>query len=142
MDDTSKLRTPAALVLAAGGFSWTTTIAVIAATDGANDGIPDTVTAVLWTAGALLMAVGTAATIVAALHRRHVALRVLGGLIGPVVWAVTYLVIEGIAQGVVGNAGPAWMHDEIGILCTGVALMTTGLWLARPRTPAGAFSFS
>lgn len=142
MNENSKLRTPAALVLAAGGFSWTTKIAVIAATDGANDGIPDAVTAILWTAGALLMAAGAAATIVAALHRRHVALRIVGGLVGPVVWAVTYLVIEGIAQGAAGDAGPAWLHDEIGILCTGVALMATGLWFARPRTPVGEFSFS
>lgn len=142
MDTNSKLRTPAALVLAAGGFSWTTKIAVIAATDGANEGIPDTMTGVLWTAGALLMSVGTAAVLVAALHRRHVILRILGGLVGPVLWAVTYFAIEAVAQGVVGNAGPSWLNNEIGILCTGLALMGSGLWLARPRVPAGQLTFS
>jgi hypothetical protein len=142
MTDTSKLLTPAALVLAAGGFCWTTKIAVIAATDGADSGFPDLLTAVLWTAGALLMAAGTAAVLVAALHRRHVVLRVLGGLVGPVLWAVTYFAIEGIAQGAAGDAGPSWLHDEVGILCTGVALMTAGLWMARTRVRAGALTFS
>jgi hypothetical protein len=142
MTNASKLRTPAALVLAAGGFCWTTKMAVIAATDGATRGIPDTVTAILWFAGVALMAIGMGAVAVALLDRRHIALRILAGLAGPFAWAVTYMALETAAQGLVGEgAGPSWLHEEIGILATGVALMATGLWLARPRLPVGQVSF-
>jgi hypothetical protein len=128
MNTSSKILPMACGVLAAGGFAWTTKMAVIAASDGATSGIADPVTAVLWITGVALMAFGTAAVAVGLLRRRHPLLRVLGAAGGLVLWAVTYTVVESIAMAVVTEGtGPVWLHEEIGILATGVLLMTVGL---------------
>jgi hypothetical protein len=129
MNTSSKFLPIAWGVLAAGGFAWTTKMAVIAATDGATSGIADPTTAALWIAGVALMASGSAAVLAGLLRRRHPLLRVLGALGGVVLWAVTYTVVESIAMAVVAEGtGPVWLHEEIGILATGVLLMTAGLW--------------
>lgn len=128
MNTPSKILPLACGVLAAGGFAWTTKMAVIAASDGATSGIADPVTSVLWITGVALMTIGTAAALVGLLRRRHLLLRVLGALGGVVLWAVTYTVVESIAMAVVAEGtGPVWLHEEIGILATGVLLMTVGL---------------
>lgn len=133
MNTSSKLFTGSAVVLAAGGFCWMAKMAVIAVSDGALSGLPDTATAVLYIAGVSLMALGMAGLAVAFLAGRHVALRVLGAIAGLISWAVTYVVIESLAQAVVKESGPTWWGEEVGILATGTVLMVVGIWLARPR---------
>ena len=129
---TNSFRTSAA-VLAAGGLCWVIKFVVIAATDGATSGAPDTITSILYITAVSLMALGLAAVMVTALEGRHPVLRALGGVGGVVLWAISYMVIDGIGQGVVGKSGPEWLSDEIGIVLTGAVLMTVGLMLARPK---------
>lgn len=132
MNTSSRFQTIAWGVLAAGGFAWMTKMAVIAASDGANSGVPDTATAILWTAGVVLMAFGTAGVVAALLWRRHVLLGVLGVPVGLVAWAVTFVLIEAAAQVVVAKGtGPVWLHEEIGILATGAVLTAAGLFGIR-----------
>ncbi|HKX69557.1 MAG TPA: hypothetical protein VJN29_20250 [Intrasporangium sp.] len=50
-------------------------------------------------------------------------------------WAVSYTLIEGVAQSIVGDTEPVWLGEEIGIVGTGALLMTVGLLLVRPRAP-------
>jgi len=124
----------AAAVLAAGGFCWVVKFVVIAATDGALSGTADLVTSVLYLSAVGLMALGLAALGTALLTGRHVALRVAGAVGGLVTWWLSYLLIEGAAQAVVGDTDPAWLGEEIGIVSTGAVLMTLGLLLARSGT--------
>lgn len=131
MNTSSRLLRPAAAVLAAGGLCWVVKFVVIAATDGATSGTPDAVTGILYLTAVTLMALGMAGLGVAVLAGRHPGLRALGGLAGLVAWWVTYLVVEGIAQAVAGDSGPAWLGDEVGIVSTGALLMTLGLLLVR-----------
>lgn len=135
MNTSTKSFRVSAGVLAAGGLCWVAKFVVIAATDGALSGLPDTITSILYIAAVTMMALGLSAVVVTGLAGRHPALRVLGGIGGLALWAVTYMVLEGIAQGIVGDTDPAWVGEEVGIVLTGAVLMTVGLMLARPKAP-------
>jgi len=132
MNTSSKLFRLSAAVLAAGGFCWVVKFVVIAASDGAVSGMPDTATSILYISAVALMALGLASLGVALLSGRHVALQVLGAFGGLVAWVLSYMVIEGIAKAIVGDTDPVWLGEEIGIVATGAVLMTVGLLLARP----------
>jgi hypothetical protein len=141
MNTSSKLYRLSAAVLAAGGFCWVVKFVVIAATDGALSGTPETATSILYISAVALMTLGMACLGVALLAGRHLALRVAGAVGGLVAWALSYMVIEGIAMAIVGDTDPVWLGEEIGIVSTGAVLMTVGLLLARPtstRAYAGA----
>jgi hypothetical protein len=125
----------AAAVLAAGGFAWLTKTAVITGTDGAVGDTANVVTGVLYITGVLLMPIGLAAVAVALTAGRPIVLRVLAGIGGFLAFFPIYLILESIAQAAVGNAGPTWLEDEVGILLTGVALMSAGLLAARRVRP-------
>ncbi|WP_332666579.1 hypothetical protein [Aeromicrobium sp.] len=139
MNTSSKLYRLSAAVLAAGGFCWVVKFVVIAASDGAVSGMPNTATAILYISAVALMALGMAGLGVALLSGRHVTLRILGAVAGLVAWVVSYMVIEGIAMAIVGDTDPAWLGEEIGIVATGAVLMTVGLLLSR-RAPRGRTS--
>lgn len=140
MNTSSKLFRPSALALAAGGLCWVVKFVVIAATDGATSGVPDTATGILYLTAVTLMALGMAGVGVALLTGRHPMLRAIGGLGGLVAWWLSYMVIEGVAKGVAGETGPTWLSDEIGIVATGAVLMTVGLLLARPPARRNALT--
>ena len=134
MNTSSKLLRRSAAVLAAGGFLWVAKFVVIAATDGAATGTPKTVTGLLYLSAVALMVLGLSGMGAGLLSGRHPILRLLGALAGPVAWFASYVLIESAAQAAAGDAGPSWLHDEVGIITTGAVLMTIGLALARPRT--------
>jgi hypothetical protein len=140
MNTTSKLFRLSAASLAAGGLSWVVKFVVIAATDGAVSGMPDMATSILYITAVTLMALGLAGLGVALMAGRHVVLRVLGAIGGLVTWVLSYMVIEGIAQGIVGDTDPAWLGEEIGIVATGAILMAVGLLLARPKTGTRSYA--
>jgi hypothetical protein len=131
MNTSSKHFRLSAAVLAAGGFCWVVKFVVIAASDGAVSGMPNTATSVLYIAAVALMAFGLASLGVALLAGRHVLLRAAGAFGGLVAWWLSYMVIEGIAKAIVGSTDPVWLGEEVGIVATGAVLMTVGLLLAR-----------
>jgi hypothetical protein len=133
MNTSSKLFRISAASLAAGGFCWVAKFVVIAATDGATSGLPDTATAILYITAVTLMTAGLAGLGVAVLTGRHAAIRVLGAVGGVLTWVISYMVLEGIAQAITGDTDPVWLRDEIGIVTTGAVLMTLGLLLLRSR---------
>lgn len=140
MNISSKFLTIAFGVLAAGGFAWMIKIAVIAASDGAASGLPEQATAILWTAGVALMALGVAGVLAALSARVHILLGVVGAVGGLLAWGVIYVLIESAVQSLVGEGtGPVWLHDEVGILSTGTVLMAAGLLGVR-RTSGLRFS--
>ena len=107
MNTSTKSFRVSAAVLAAGGLCWVVKFVVIAATDGATSGAADTATGVLYFSAVALMALGLAGLGASLLAGHHVVVRVLGAVTGVVTWAVTYLLLESIAQGVVGETDPA-----------------------------------
>jgi len=134
MNTSSKSFRISAAILAAGGFCWVLKFIVIASTDGARSGMPETIMVVLYVGGVALMALGGAALGATLLARHHLLLRVAGALGGLVAWWISYMVIEGIARAIVGDTDPIWLGEEVGILATGALLMTMGLLLARAAT--------
>ena len=123
----------AAAVLAAGGLCWVLKFIVIAASGGALSGAPATMASVLYITAVLLMVLGMAGLGATLLAGRHLALQVLGFIGGVVGWVLSYVVIETIAQSLVGATDPVWVGEEVGIVATGAILMTVGLMLARSR---------
>lgn len=100
---------------------------MIAATDGAEAGAGSAAAAVLYVLGVALMAVGLAGVAAALAAGRHLLLRVACGIGGLLSFFVSYTVLDGIAKALVGDAGPAWLSDEAGILVTGGMLAAAGL---------------
>ncbi|KAA1426408.1 hypothetical protein [Nocardioides antri] len=139
MNTSSKLFRASAAALAAGGLCWVLKFVVIAATDGAVSGLPETLTAILYITAVTLMALGMAGLGVALLSRRHVLVRVLGAVGGIVAWVLSYAVIAAVVNALATDSGPSWLREELEIVVTGAVLMTVGLLLARrasdrPRT--------
>jgi hypothetical protein len=133
MNTSSKSFRTSAALLAAGGLCWVVKFVVIAGTDGALTGAPDTVAGVFYLAGVGLMALGLAGLGFSLFSSRHLVLRVLAAGAGLVTWWVTYMLIETVARSIVGDTDPVWLGEEVGIVSTGAVLMTLGLLLARPR---------
>ena len=131
MNTSSKHFRLSAAVVAAGGFCWVVKFVVIAATDGAVSGMAASAASALYISAVLLMALGLSSLTVALLSGKHIALRVVGAVAGLVGWALSYMVIEGIAMAIVGDTDPVWLGEEIGIVATGAVLMTVGLLLGR-----------
>ena len=127
--DTTTLLLRSSAVLAAGGLAWLAKLGVIAATDGRVTSTG--AAAVLFVAGVVLMPIGLAGVGVALTARRHVVARVGAAGLGLLAFFALFSVVDGAAGGVVGDAGPAWLGDEAGILATGAALAAAGLLLAR-----------
>lgn len=127
---TNTLLPRAAAVLAAGGLAWLAKMAVITATDGAVASGANAA-GVFYLLGVALMSTGLAAVAVALTASRPVAVRALAAVGGFLSFFVCFMVLEGIAKAIVGDAGPSWLEDEVGILATGAVLMAGGLFLAR-----------
>lgn len=119
-------------IAAAGGAAWLLKFAVIVATDGRVD---DTgAAAVFFVLGAGLMAAGAATLTLRAARGRGTA--IVAALLAPVLWAISFMVLDPLAQGAVGDAGPSWLQDESAIALTGAVWLVTGLVCARRATPS------
>lgn len=81
--------------------------------------------------GVALMPAGLAGIAVALAWHRNVAIRAVAAIAGLLTFFPVFVVLEGIAKGLVGDAGPSWLPDESGILATGAALAACGLLAVR-----------
>lgn len=131
MNRTHRIVTAAAI---AGGTAWIAKFLVIAATDGAVD--DEGAAAVFYLLGLALMAIGAAA-----ITLRLIPWRPIAALLAPVLFVLSFMLLDGIAKPLVGDAGPSWLEDEAGIVLTGVVWLAVGLGLLRsipPRRPVSA----
>lgn len=116
-----------ATIAAAGGAAWLAKLAVIAASDGATDGTAEILAGILYLLGIVLLAGGASAL---TLRLARGGGRLAAGaavLAAPVLFWLSYVAIEGVAKAAVGDAGPAWFDEEVGILMTGAVWLVVGL---------------
>lgn len=112
-----------------GGISWLAKMAVIIITDGkVND---EGAAAVFYILGVTLMATGSTAFGIRLAHRRSSLLFVGAVVLSPVVFLVSFFVLDGIAQPLVINHGPAYWEDEVGIVVTALVWLLLGITLLK-----------
>src|SRR5688572_3059466 len=98
----------AAATAAVGGAAWVAKFAVLAGTDGEDAALVP----VLYLLGVTLMAVGASWVLVRLAGDRPLPVVVALALLGPVLWAVSFVVLEAPAKALIGDAGPDWLADE------------------------------
>ncbi len=115
------------------GVGWYTKFAVLSATDGAESALVGT----LWAVGMVSFLAAAAATAVAVLRGRHVALRVIAGVVAVPMAFVVVNVLDAVAKSIYDGDG--WVRDELGLLVAGGAAALLGVvWLMRERQGTGA----
>lgn len=108
---------------------------VVAATDG---GTSDTgAAAAFYLPGVALMAAGSTWVGCRLAAGRGRALLALLALLSPFVFFLSFAVLDGVGKAAVGDTGPAWLEDEIGILLTGAAWLAASL-LGRRAAARGS----
>ena len=118
-----------AAVVTAGGLAWLAKLGVIAATDGrvTSSGAA----AVFFVLGALLLAAGASAPVMRLLRPARRWTTALALASGPLLFGLTFSLLDGAGKGLVGDAGPSWLPDEAGILATAVVWLVIGLALLK-----------
>lgn len=122
MTHTSRTMQAVTAAAIAGGAAWLAKFAVIVATDGATD--DEGAAAFFYLLGVALMAVG-AASVTLRLARGRLT-TVLAALAAPFAFFASFMLLEAIAKALVGDTGPVWLGDEIGIAVTGAAWFVAG----------------
>lgn len=118
-----------------GGLSWLAKVAVIIATDGkVND---EGAAALFYILGVALMAIGSTAVGIRLVNRMSSLLLVGAVVLSPVVFFVSSSVLDGIAQPLVENRGPAYWEDEAGIVATALVWLVIGITLLRDTLRSG-----
>lgn len=115
------------IAAALGGLSWLAKVAVIIATDGEVD--DEGAAAFFYILGVALMAIGATAVGVFLAGRRSRWLVAVAVALSPIVFFVSYAILDGITKPLVGDRGPAYAGDEVGILTTGLAWLMLGISL-------------
>jgi hypothetical protein len=109
---------------AIGGAAWVVKFLVILADQGGDAG---GVTAVLYLLGIALMVVGAAFVAGLAARGRGRLVLVAAIVVSPLLVFLSYAVLDGLAKAAVGDSGPGWLEDEVGILATGVFWLAAGM---------------
>ena len=123
----------------AGGVAWLAKIGVIVATDGRV--MTTGAAAWLMRAGLLAWVLAAGATALWLTRRRGTATRVAAVLGSPVAAAAVLFVVGTLATAAIGRRGPAYLHEEFGILvigALGLALGAATLRRAAPDSLTGA----
>lgn len=117
----------------AGGMAWLAKLSVIAVTDGE---VTDTgLAAVFYFAGLAAILLASTGVGVRLAGRRPLPVAVVLALLSPVAAFMVFGLLDEAAQSLVGDAGPAWLQDEAGILAMALVALAAGAtaWRATPR---------
>lgn len=114
---------------ALGGLSWLAKVAVIIATDG--EVTDEGAAAFFYLLGVALMVIGSTAVGAMLAGRRMQLMLVMAIALSPIIFFISYAILDGIAKPMVGDRGPAYAEDEAGILMTGLAWLILGVGLFR-----------
>jgi hypothetical protein len=129
----------------AGGALWVLKVVVIALNDVAGRDVDAMPVPVLYLSAVFAMAVGVTAAGIAVLRRSPWWAQLLGAAVALVALFLLYTVLDEILKAAFDGVGPSWLHEELGILTTGVICVVLGLVLVRAlqrdrrQAPAPAF---
>jgi hypothetical protein len=110
---------------ALGGLSWLAKVAIIVATDGRV--VDEGPAAFAYLLGAALMLAGSTAIGVRLAGRQSRPVLSLAVALSPLIFVVSFMLLDGLAKPLVGNLGPTYWRDEAGILVTGLAWLGIGI---------------
>lgn len=109
----------------AGGIAWLAKLAVIVATDGRTD--DEGAAAVFYLTGFVLLALGSTAVGALVAGDRSRAVLIAGVVPSPLLFIASFALLQAVGQAIVGDRGPAFVLDEIGILLTALCWLAIGL---------------
>jgi hypothetical protein len=124
----------ATAALIAGAITWLVKLAVIVATDGAESGVGDSATAVLFVLGFVLLLGGSTAVGLWLTRGRGAAVRIVAALLAPIAFFVSMNLLDPVGEALVGDLGPDYVREEFGIPLAAVLWFALGVLVAvRPR---------
>jgi hypothetical protein len=108
-------------------------LAVIALTDGR---VTDTgAAAVFFVVGVVLLLAGAAAPAMRVLKPRRWWTGALALASALPLFGLSFALLDAVAKAIVGDAGPAWLEDEAGILAMGITWKAAGVAILRSQNP-------
>jgi len=117
------------IAVALGGLSWLAKIAVIIATDGKVDN--EGAAALFYLLGVALMMTGSTAVGVLVTGHRSRLMLIMAVVLSPIVFLVSFAFLEGVTKPLLGERGPAYFGEEVGIMTTGLAWLMIGVGLLK-----------
>lgn len=120
------------IAAALGGLSWLAKVAVIIATDGEVDN--EGAAALFFILGVALMILGATAVGVRLAGGRPWWVLAVTVALSPMLFVVSFAILDSISKPLVSDHGPAYWGDEAGILTTGLAWLIIGVglfWIAH-----------
>lgn len=114
---------------ALGGLSWLAKVAVIVSTDGeVND---EGAAALFYLTGVALMVAGSTAIGVLLVGHRARWMLAMAVALSPIIFILSFIILDGIAKPLVGDRGPAYFGEEAGILTMGLVWLVLGIGLFK-----------
>ena len=124
-------------VFALGGALWVLKVTLITANHLMDRDVDAFAVPVLYVAAVILLALGATA-VGAALVRRYPWWAQLLAAVGAIpALILAYGAIDAVLKGIVGDLGPWWLRDELGVVTTGALCLVGGLLLGRAVGRAG-----
>lgn len=118
-------------VFAVGGALWVLKVVFITLNDATGRDVDALPVPVLYLSAVLLMTIGATAVGIALLRRFRWWAQLLGAVAAVVALWALYTILDGILKPAFEGIGPAWLHEELGILATGAICLVLGAVLAR-----------
>jgi hypothetical protein len=118
-------------VFALGGALWVIKVTLITANDLMGRDVDASGVPVLYVAAVALLAIGATA-VGATLARRHAWwVQLLAAAAALPALILVYSAVDALLKGIVGDVGPSWLADELGIVATGALCLAGGVLLGR-----------
>ena len=135
---TSRWITILATVLVAGGVAWLLKLVAIAVlvVTGSPD-IESGAVALFYLAGLGLLFIGSTALGLWLTMSRQVPLRIAAVVLSPIVFWISFEILDGIADSIVGDQAPAYLQSETAVLVAAVVWLAIGAMVLKStrRTP-------
>lgn len=118
-------------VFAVGGALWMLKVVLITLNDAIDRDTDAHPVPIFYVSAIVLMVVGATAVGIAVLRRFPWWAQLLGAVAAVIALLLLYTVLDGIVKPAFEGVGPSWLHEELGILATGVICLVGGIALAR-----------
>lgn len=118
-------------VFALGGALWVLKVTLITANHMMGRDVDSFGVPVLYVAAVLLLAIGATAVGPALVRRYPSWAQSLAAVVAIPALIFLYEAIDAVLKGLLGDVGPSWLPDELGIAATGALCLVGGVLLGR-----------